>query len=283
MKDFVGRLLTRSFFYNPIFIVGASRSGTSVLLQALGQHPAILSMPGEAPFITSIGGAVHLFEFSETKEYYRHTLRYSLDYLYKSLRRLCFEYAAGRNYGLKLMLKGLLSGDVSYLRKKHWCAKTFPDHKVAQAMMKLYPNVRFIHVLRNGCEVVESRTKFSGFREKEFEAQCQAWTQSVTKFSYLRTLGSAFEVRHEQLVLQTDELLENLLQFLNIPYNRRPANYVKRTIVHPLDRHTQHLVDVKRLFEQREPGWKSWTFPQRDLFKRVCAQKMNELGYQIPF
>ena len=89
MFNYLGKSLTRRFFHHPIFIVGDSRSGTSALLQALGKHPLILSMPGEAPLITSIGGMAHLFEFADdiTKGYYLQSLKFTKTYLYRNLRR----------------------------------------------------------------------------------------------------------------------------------------------------------------------------------------------------
>lgn len=283
MQRLLGKLLTYRCFHHPVFVVGASRSGTSVLLQALGRHPAILSMQGEAPFVTSIGGAVHLFEFSESRDYYQQSLKFPKEYLYQSLRKLCFEYAAGRNYGLKMIIKGLVGRDLSYLKKQYWCAKTFPDHEVAQGMVELYPNVRFVHTVRNGYDVVQSRTKFSGFRDQEFEAQCQAWVQSVTNFSYLRKFTSAFEVRHEQLVFETTKVFEDLSRFLDIPYDEGPVNYLRNTMVHPLGKPTQGSIDVKKVFDRRKPAWERWTPMQRESFKRICAKTMDELGYQVPF
>ena len=267
----------------PIFVLGASRSGTSVLLQALGEHPQILSIPGEAPFITSIGGAAYLFEFSDAREYYRNSLRYPLEYFYDSLRRLAFEYAAGRNYGLKLIIKGLLDGDHSYLNKRYWCAKTFPDIKVAKGLIKLYPAVRFLYIIRNGCDVVYSRIKFSGFSHQEFEKHCREWSQTVDKYDFLKNFECALRVRHEDLVDHPEQFFQGIFTFLRVKNHPGPCNYVTSNLLHPLDKPTQTVTSVKEAFRKRKPSYEAWTEEQREIFRRICGQKMEETGYNIRF
>jgi sulfotransferase family protein len=224
------------------------------LLQALGKHPLILSARGEAPFIASMGGAAYLFEF-----------------------------AAGKNYGLKLIVKGLLDRDISYLKKRYWCAKTFPGYKVAKGLMRLYPKTKFIYIIRNGCDVVQSMTKFSGFCQQEFEDQCRAWAQAVEKYRYLADLESAIEIRHEQMVSRPEELFQNIFSFLSVKNHESSANYVKNKIVHPLDKPTQSAVNVGKFFSKRKPSYESWSLEQREIFKRICGESMREAGYAIPY
>lgn len=282
MNNLIGKALTNRCFHNPIFIVGASRSGTSVLLRAIGKHPMILSMSGEAPFITSIGGCAYYFEFGDARDYYLKSLKFSKEYLYEYLRRLCFEYAAGKNYGLKLIVKGLLGRDISYLKKRYWCAKTFPDYKVSKGLMRLYPKVKFIYIIRNGCDVVQSRTKFSGFRQQAFEEQCRGWVRSMKNFRYLLSLESAIEVRHEQLVTRPEELFQNIFNFLGVENHEGPVNYVRNNIVHPLEKPTQGAINVEKFFSERKPSYESWSPEQREIFKRICGGSMREAGYAMP-
>src|SRR5713101_1693704 len=100
MMDILGKLVTQRFFYHPIFVLGFGRSGTAALLEGLGKHPQILQMPNEAPFISHITPIPYLYEFGDHKDYYVTSLNVTKEYLYKSLRRLCFETAAGKHYGL---------------------------------------------------------------------------------------------------------------------------------------------------------------------------------------
>ena len=141
MLDLIGKLLVRNIFEHPIIVVGASRSGTSILLQALGHHPLILAMRGEAPFLTTVGGSAHLFEYSENKDYYLDSIKTSKEYLYSQLKKIGFEIAAGPHYGLRQMAKGFLGHGGSPLGRRYWAAKTFPSEPVTHGLIKLYPGV----------------------------------------------------------------------------------------------------------------------------------------------
>ena len=246
LKYFVGKVLTKGFFNNPLFIVGSGRSGTSVLLQALGKHPSILSMAGEAPFITSMGGAMYLFELSDDKDYFFKSIRVSKDYLYNYFRRISFEVAAGRDYGVGVMVKGLLHGNFSLLRKRYWCSKTFPTYNVSMGLIHLYPKVKFIYIVRNGLEVVQSMSKFSGFCQQEFDKNCKVWTYSVEKYRFLFSIDCAITVRHEQLVDNPEKVFGKILSFINVNNDDKPVAFIKNTIVHPLDKATQTGIDVKK-------------------------------------
>ncbi len=240
-------------------------------------------MHGEAPFITSVGGAAYLFEYASDRDYYIASLRYPKEYLYHSLRTLCFEYAAGKHYGLKLVLKGILDGDRSHLNKDYWCAKTFPDTKVAKGLIKLYPNVKFLYIIRNGYDVVHSRTKFSAFSHQDFEKHCREWSNAVDKYGYIKHLQCATMVRHENLVQHPEQFFENIFKFLGVQNHPRPSTYVRNNLVHPLDKPTQTVTNVKETFSKRQPPYETWSQEQCEIFKNICGGKMEEVGYDIPF
>jgi hypothetical protein len=283
MKTFTGKILTKQLFDKPIFIVGASRSGTSVLLQALGKHPAILSMPGEAPFITSMGGSTYLFEFDKSKNYYLESIKVSKEYLYDSFRRMAFEVAAGANYGIRSIAKNILHGDLSTLLKRFWCAKTFPTYNVGKGLVRLYPKVKFIYIVRNGFEVVHSRTKFHGFNKKSFDEHCKEWASTTERFRYLLTFERAITIRHEQLVTEPEIVFQNVFSFIGIRNHIESAHFVRNTLVHPLDKSTQTEVNVEKLLTERKTVFLSWSDEQRQLFRKICGNAMQALGYEMPF
>lgn len=45
------RTLNWRYYHRPVFVIGTGRSGTTVLLEALGAHPNLLAAWGEAPLI----------------------------------------------------------------------------------------------------------------------------------------------------------------------------------------------------------------------------------------
>lgn len=286
MLSIIGKILSSKIIKNPIFIVGGGRSGTSVLVQALGKHKLIYSFKGEAPFITDIGGMVYNLEYASEREinYYKNSLRVSHSYIYDNLRRLSYESVFGKKYGLMRMLKDMVHREFNPVTKKFWCAKTFPNENVAKGLVKIYPSAKFILIHRNGIDVVHSRTQFPGFRDLDFRRQCEEWAHSGNDFAYLFEHESAVTIKHEDLIDDPHAVFQKICKHIGIEYDQSPAKFTSTHQVHPLVAVTTFTnVDVKEVMSQRCPVYENWTIEQRLVFKEVCSAVMDRMGYAIPF
>lgn len=285
MKYYFGKFLSRKFISNPIFILGDGRSGTSVLLQALGRHPEILSIPGESPLITSIGGMIGLFEYDSERRmhYYEQSLPFSKDIFYEELKRFCFETVAGSNYGFQLLLKHLILLKGEFFKKKYWSAKTFPPEKVALSLLKLYPDASYICIIRNGIDVVQSKTKFSGFKGNDFRSHCDAWKNSIDKYTFVSSLKRGVIVRHEHLINYTDSVFKEVFSAIGVKYDNCSSRFVNSNLIHPLDKSSQSGIDAREILKNRPPAYETWTIDQQSIFKEICGIAMEKAGYSIPF
>ncbi len=284
--DAIGGLLARKVEDRPIFVVGGSRSGTSALLHALGKHRRIYSFNGEDPFLTDIGGMVYNLEFADQREldYYLKSLQVSHAYIYKALRKLAYESAFGLRYGLRSMVRDSLKGSFNLFTKTHWCAKTFAVREVAEGLLKLYPAARFVMIHRSGIDVVNSRTKFHGFKELDFRRQCEEWVRSVDDFVFLTEFERAVTVRHADLVDAPETVFRNIQTFLELDYDPEPAHFAGTNQIHPLAAvSNESNVDVRERMAKRPPVHEAWTDQQRAIFAEVCGAAMQRLGYAMPF
>jgi hypothetical protein len=193
MREVLARLLSQRFVERPVFQVGASRSGTIVLYKALGRHPSILSMPGENPLVDALASLAASFEFGGEAWYFRESVRLDQARLYARLRKLIFETTAGPHMGLKTLSKALLADRVQFASKRSWCVKCFPLEGSAKALSVLYPESKFVYIVRNGIDVVQSRTKFPVFSTQPFAQHCEFWVQAARKFDYLRRWDRCIE------------------------------------------------------------------------------------------
>lgn len=286
IADTIGRLLATQVEDRPIFVVGGSRSGTSVLLHALGKHRRIYSFNGEDPFITDIGGMVYNLEFADEREleYYRNSLQVDHAYIYRSLKKLAYESAFGLHYGLRSMARDMLKGTFNPLTKTHWCVKTFPSKEVADGLLRLYPKAKFVMIHRNGIDVVQSRTKFHGFKELDFTKQCEEWARSINDFAFLRLMREASTVRHIDLVENPTLTFRQIQDFLELEHDDAPTLFTSSNQVHPLDStHNKARIDVKTVMAKRAPAYEEWSKQQRSIFKKYCESSMNLMGYEMPF
>ena len=286
MLDWLGKLASAPFINRPFFVVGGSRSGTIALLKAIGKHPRIFATPSEDPFITDIGGMVYQLEFCSEVEmdYYRRTLRVSTDYIYQSLRRLALESAIGKRYGFKQIMKSMLAGELNPVTKRYWCTKTFPSETVAQGLMKLYPETRFIWILRNGINVVHSRGKFPEFRHLPFEEHCHSWAESIMRFRYLFDLPQAVVVRHEEFVQDPERVFRRVFEHIGVEYSQEPVDFALTHHVHPLDDlNTTKGIDVRKVLSGRSSPTREWTETEQTVFRRICGEAMAQAGYELDF
>ncbi len=282
MLELIGKTLTNSFYENPIFVVGSGRSGTSVLLQALGKHTNILAMRGEAPFYTSLGGDTYNFELAHNHDYFTRSLHVNKQYFYQQLKKIGFESASGRYYGLRYMLRALFTERKNLSRCHYWALKTFPPEKSTKGLLTLFPKAKFVYITRNGIDVVNSMAKFHGFREMDFETHCHKWTNEATKYHYLLDHPHASHVRHEDLVKNPTVFFTKIFSFLNLPPESGVAQFTSNTVVHPLDQGDQTNINAKELFGSRESPFKTWDTDRQALFIKICGKAMTKLSYKIP-
>jgi len=282
MKTVIGRIISKRLFNNPILIVGAPRSGTTILLRALGQHSRIIFLD-EAPFIPYIGALLHPFEFRENKEYHRRYLRTSLDDLYQQFRRLSFESALGRHYGLRTLLLESDKPISTILRARHWCVKTFPNEREGLGLVGLYPRIRFLYIYRDGCSVVNSMSYFGEMKKQSFLSHCKTWTRLVDKYKYLFDLEEALPIRQEDLLTEPVTVFKTIQTFIGLSCEEGPADFSKSTLVHPLDKPTQERVNAAAELQARPAPYAKWDSDQKQIFKAICGNGMRKLGYQVPF
>lgn len=181
LKDKLFRTLAagkekRSFSRPPVLIGGAPRSGTTWLLAILEAHPHIWAVPKET-------NAFHTWEDGMPLKRYR---------VYKELFKARVPASAHR-----------------------WCEKT-PCHVRFLPEIRNYfeGEFRFIHIIRDGRDVITS--KLPGHGDRYFVSP-QQWIKDVTAGLAHAQEADVLRLRYEDLVENHEESLLCICDFLGEP------------------------------------------------------------------
>ena len=266
-----GRLepVTLEVSREPVFVIGAPRSGTTVLAWALAQHPDFWT-GAETDFLFLLFGQGHL--------------------------RRALRSAAERPDGGWLAKNGVAETDLlaalgtalnavftSRSRGRRWVDQSPTYTLMLDELADLFPTARFLHILRDGRNVVASMVH-SGFAApwaSDFALAAQTWalyTQAATAFAD-RVPERTLTVSYPSLSDEPEACLAEVLAFLGADDDERPARLVRSRRIN-----SSYQPDGARDEPYRGPGdpWSTWTPKQRQVFLKEAGATMDALGLAAP-
>jgi hypothetical protein len=213
----------------PFFIVGAGRSGTTLLrLMLCGSGE--LFVPPEAWFFGRV--------ISELP----HDRPLGIDDLGK-IEQICVEDSRWKDWscardklhlllvscrGLKLdaVLDALFRGVFDLPPHVRWGEKTPRHSHIALRIAEVFPRCQFVHLLRDGRDVSSSMLA-RGWYDGSARRVAEHWSGCVEGAARAQSCGSLryLEVRFEKLLFEPKVQMERICQFLGIDYDDRMLMY----------------------------------------------------------
>ena len=254
----------------PILIGGTGRCGTTILVRILARHPEIFTLRWESQFLVAPDGLLHAAE----RRWHGRDLRRFLD----KMRGRWFErtlnpgrpneYVAGLGTDVR---RDELEAAVALLEREvpqattvaaarrlaaefterlfapamrragasRWCEKTPRNLLYADRLATAFPDLRFIHIVRDGRDVVASMLakgfwpiaaghefpRMAPYRGPvELEAAARYWTDVLELGDVITAglpSGSYHEIRFEDLVADPRRQLETICAFLDEGFDER--------------------------------------------------------------
>jgi len=217
---------------NPIFIVGMSRSGTTLLQALLTSQKNTYSLP-ETHFFNILYSTVGACENIPVKA---SSLELILNNVNKrmglSFNRDIMNKLRARINKNDLYMKDLFEIIVyPYLCKQscknnlssiHWIEKTPFHYSLIDKIEKFYPQAQFVNIMRNPLFAIPSRKKnIPSDKNKSIKTMSHGWNAMINSFNTFKQENpdKIYLIKYEDLVNQTEENMGTLCKFLNISFN----------------------------------------------------------------
>jgi hypothetical protein len=281
------------------FIVGATRSGTTLLRLMLDAHPQ-MAIPSETHFIPDLIKAYRLES--------------------PSPERLCEVVTAHRRWGdfhldageLRERFRAIDSinpGDAIraffelYAEregKSRWGDKTPGYVREMHRIESVLPEARFVHLIRDGRDVALSVLGMNWGPSTVPEAAFR-WKKRILRArEQVPRIGHYIEVRYEDLVRDTEGTLRRVCEFTELPYDDAMLRYHERAHerleekARDLDRGPDkspqraearmesHALATEPPNPERIERWRTEMSPEdRALYEQLAGDLLADLGYEI--
>lgn len=213
---------------SPVFIVGSYRSGTSIFCWCLGQHPNLVNLP-ETNWLSRLGIDLNnLYRLATVNGEVSHLSQIGLsqDEFYRLFGEGVQHVMRAANL---LLLEKQPRGELRRRRsaddpKRRWVDATPENVHYLYSLGKLFPEARFIHLLRSPHDVARSLMKFSrtGARDYEHDEAYKTWMRLTREaLEGERALGTRrmLRLRYEDFVGMPEQAFRRALEFLGEEYS----------------------------------------------------------------
>ncbi len=213
-----------------LFIVGAPRSGTTLLQALLATHPQIISRP-ETHFF-SLAGSMGLLQLNHAEG---NDIRLFIEKLVRKNPELKETHVKDlvRAEGLPV---SMILRDIFFrlfvehevpVRDHHvWFVEKTPGHiYYVFEIRRIFPKARFLHIVRNPLDVIASQQEtFSNL--SCILPRIRAWNRAIQVARTFKNSHpqSFYEIKYEDLATHPEETLKGICRFLRIPYHSSMLN-----------------------------------------------------------
>ena len=279
----------------PFFIVGASRSGTTMLRLLLNAHRNI-GVPKELAYFERCARHTNLEKWRTPKMSEKEFRGFVNAFLNK--KRLALEgldlaeleeaIVSSGAPDLVRPIQMTMDAWVEKEGKVTWGEKTPKNLFYVDLIEQMMPAARFIYIIRDPRAVVYSMNRFARFQDDSV-LNAFNWLQAATQGYELLVNHVPEEkrliIKYEELVADVEAVTRSICTFLNEPFDDEMLEFYQksRSNIHP---HSQELGGVKTLTRPISTvsvdKWRSG-LSSSDIasVEAVCQQAMLKLGYTL--
>ncbi len=200
----------------PIFLIGAERSGTTLLRLMLDGHPQV-SWCHE--FEYAVDQVSDAGEWPDLEEYH--------DWLETHRIFLANQFSVDKSLSYRDLLKSFLLQKCDRHSKPIVGATV---HRHFDRLLSLWPNARLIYILRDGRDVARSNIGM-GWAGNVWSGS-RRWIEVENDWRRLKPAlpdEQWTELRYENLIVHPEQELTRLCEFVGVSYDPAMMSYIERT------------------------------------------------------
>ncbi|MGC8625415.1 MAG: sulfotransferase family protein [Phycisphaerae bacterium] len=226
-------LLTMAQF-NPIFISGFPRSGTTMVAAILDRHSAI-AIPPETYFFEAMKGMRDMPSDSPRPQLMDHLLNaYGMRDLGLQSNAVC-PLLNGAEFKPKHIFRAILTA-YQQQRSKPMIGEKTPRHMMqADKLLAWYPEAKMIFVIRDGRDAVASILKVPWRNHDIVRLHAATWRRYMAIACQIkqRFENRCIFVKYEDIVSRPEEQVRRLDQFCGVPFEAQQVSASVPTRVVP--------------------------------------------------
>jgi|GEM_PF-433213 len=270
----------------PFFIIGSGRNGSTLLSSMLNQHSKIM-VPPEQWVLYEVIIKYKLYNLIEWKDLVNICLglyadiqtnegwKTNFQHLYSELHNL----PKSRRTLTKILDKIYLThGRQRELQFETWGEKSPLNTVYLRYIYPVFPQSKYVFLIRDGRDVVSSITKVRG---RDLKYAAWRWNYSIAQFEWLKSEVSGNQlriIRYEDLITEPEKTLRKLMSFLGYDYESSMMNYQESVDYLDLEKFDYHQNVKRSLDKQRIGKWKD-RLSQEEIDKLMPMLKDNLFAF----
>lgn len=251
LLTFLGRRRAEQIFRDPpVLIGGCGRSGTSLLLSILAAHPQILAIPTET-------GVFSNWETDPGK---------------------ADAAAAWRPQRMDRIYRHILSRPIPKTITRY-CEKTPSNVRHIGKILNFFQGrVKFIHLIRDGRDVM---TSVHPENPDSYWVDPERWVSDVRTGLAHRALPQLLTIKYEHLILQHQQTMQQVCDFLDIEYTPALKSWFEHSDVR---KNRAWFHPLKQLHPSSIGKWQQEKFRSRVaeiMQNKEVVKLLRELDYAV--
>jgi len=268
----------------PIFVVGVDRSGTTLLALMLDSHSQI-AIPYESHFIPFYYKYIEKFGDLAIESNRINLINKMLrePYVVRWDKKITIEdFDIDKCISFEDAVEQLYRAYAERFGKKIWGDKTPSYISELDILNKMFPNSKFIHIMRDGRDVALSIVK-QWWGANDFMTALRTWREKIywaRKMLQMLPEERYTEIKFEDLIVNSEEQLIKIMDFLGLGFEKGMLDYTSkaRKVGSALTGHHVHLNELPSM-SQIYKWVNNLSKADQAVAYEIAGEVLVEMGY----